>query len=121
MAALSHVLGKALCYAVLGAAVAGLQLATHGGAQLLGGEPGRQVEHLRRLQRAAAWVGGALFVTFALSNLGLLPGHVRAHAGASSPRGARWLGFLADQARSLPRRGRGFATGLVNGLLALRL
>lgn len=117
-AALAHVLGKALCYAVLGAAVAGLvQLAAHEGARLLDGGAGRHLELLRWLQLAAAWVGGALFVAFALSSLGLLPARVRPAPAGSSGRRASWLGFLVDQTRALPRSGRGFATGVVNGLL----
>jgi len=121
-AALLYLLGKALTYAVLGALAARAVLAAaHGGARLLGGER-EHAELALALQRGAAWISGALFVLFALFAFGLAPrgfasGMTGGPVDAVRGRARAALAFLAEQVRSLPGRGRGFYTGLVNGLL----
>jgi hypothetical protein len=104
----AHALGKALSYAVLGAAAS----AAVGGIALAGGEVGipRALEVARP---ALALAAGAAMVAFALSALGV-PWLPAALAGRISP---RWSAFTARAARSLDGYARSFGLGLANGLL----
>ena len=116
VALLLYAFGKALTYAALGALFAWTaQAALHSGA-LLAGDGAAHRAWVLRLQSSLAVASALGFCVFAAGAFGWAsPGWLRSRRLGS--RVSALLGFLNAQVLALPRRGRGFYLGAVNGLL----
>ncbi len=113
---LAYLLGKATTYALLGvsAALAGGLLA-HGGAGLVGDDPGTRARALESLRGILAWMAGGMLVLFGLASMGFAPpARLRPAALerllAPLARGLRSLASLPGYAGAL---GLGLSTGFL--------